>query len=189
MRIRLLRAAWLVAIAGSLGLPLAHADVYTWVDASGKVNISNLDPPPGARITNVVHLNPPKAPVVNEAAREAERQADMQALADRVAQLQDQVDNARRQPPAVEYRVVAAPPPPSYVNDYAGPPPDYAPQADYAYAGGCNPSWYGCAYGWGYPASFVVVRPPNGHRFNPGRGGRHMGPPPPMHAPGGMRKR
>ena len=28
---------------GVLALPLAHADIYTWTDETGRVNISNLD--------------------------------------------------------------------------------------------------------------------------------------------------
>ena len=41
----------LALLACALGLPCAQADVYTWVDASGNVNVSTLTPPEDARIT------------------------------------------------------------------------------------------------------------------------------------------
>ena len=34
---------------------LAQADVYTWKDASGRMNVSNLPPPEGAKVGHVVH--------------------------------------------------------------------------------------------------------------------------------------
>ena len=38
--------------------PGARADIYTWTDAGGRVNISNLAPPEGARVTSVLHETP-----------------------------------------------------------------------------------------------------------------------------------
>ena len=37
-------------LAAACALPRAHADIYTWTDESGRVNISNLAPPEGARV-------------------------------------------------------------------------------------------------------------------------------------------
>ena len=37
---------------------LAHADIFTWVDSSGQVNVSNLDPPAGVVVTNVIRDTP-----------------------------------------------------------------------------------------------------------------------------------
>ncbi len=120
-----MRVAFAVVLAGPFGLQLAHADVYTWVDAAGMVNVSNLDPPEGVRVIKTIRA--PKTTPREEAARDAARQAEVQALAARVQQLQDEVEQARRQPPVqVEYRAMPAPPGyPPYV-DYGPPPVQYA---------------------------------------------------------------
>ena len=90
MRARLLRAALAAVLAGTFGLQPAHADLYTWVDVSGRVNVSNLVPPEGVRITNVIPASPPKT-TTRDDAREAVREAEVQALTKRVRQLEDQV--------------------------------------------------------------------------------------------------
>ena len=90
MRTRLLRAALPAVLAGIFWLPPAYADLYTWVDASGGVNVSNLAPPEGVRITNVIPASPPKI-TTRDDAREAVRDAEVQALTKRVRQLEDQV--------------------------------------------------------------------------------------------------
>ena len=124
MHKRLFRAALSAVLASTFGLQLAHADIFTWVDASGRVNISNLDPPEGVRVTNVVHTIAPKAATPDDAAHEALRRLEVQALAERVRQLQSEVEAARRQAaPQVEYRVVQAPPVSPYAGDWTPPPP------------------------------------------------------------------
>jgi hypothetical protein len=90
IRTRLLRAALPAVLAGAFWLPAAHADVYTWVDASGGVNVSNLAPPERVRITNVIPASPPKS-TTRDDPREAVREAEVQALTKRVRQLEDQV--------------------------------------------------------------------------------------------------
>src|ERR1700688_2126151 len=90
MLTRILRAALPVVLAGTFGLQPAHADLYTWVDASGGVNVSNLAPPEGVRITNVIPASPPKTTTYDDA-REAARDAEVQALTKRIRQLEDQV--------------------------------------------------------------------------------------------------
>src|ERR1700687_3450705 len=90
MLTRLLQTTLPVVVAGTLGLQPAHADLYTWVDASGGVNVSNLAPPEGARITNVIPASPPKT-TTRDDPREAVRDAEVQALTKRVRQLEDQV--------------------------------------------------------------------------------------------------
>ena len=87
MLTRLLRVTLPALLAGTFGLEPAHADLYTWVDASGGVNVSNLAPPEGVRITNVI----PASPTATHDAREAVRDAEVQALAKRVRQLEDEV--------------------------------------------------------------------------------------------------
>ena len=55
----LLRASLPAILAGTFGLQLAHADIYTWVDASGSINVSNVAPPEGVRVTSVMHESAP----------------------------------------------------------------------------------------------------------------------------------
>jgi len=69
-----LRTALSVLVAGTLGLQLAHADIYTWADASGSVNVSNLEPPQGARVISVTHTSPADAAREN-ASRDAARRS------------------------------------------------------------------------------------------------------------------
>jgi hypothetical protein len=188
----LLRAAFAAALAGTIGLPLAHADIYTWVDPSGTINVSNLAPPEGARVTKVVHETAPKPAIRDDTARDAARQAEVLALAARVQQLQDEVDMARRQVPAqVEYRVIAPPPVMPYGADLAPPPAQYADYAGPPASVGCDVTWMDCGRWWGpgfYPASVVVLRAPNFRHVYPGYGGYRPGPKPPMRAPVGPRR-
>jgi hypothetical protein len=76
-------------LACTFGLQSAHADLYTWVDASGGVNVSNLAPPSGVRVTNVIVASAPKT--TNDYARDAARDAEVQALKERVRQLEDEI--------------------------------------------------------------------------------------------------
>src|SRR6266581_7624250 len=87
MPTRVLRVAFLIALGGTFGLQGAHADIYTWVDASGSINVSNLAPPDGVRVTSIMHASAPAA-TSDETDRDAARQAKTQALEDRVRQLE-----------------------------------------------------------------------------------------------------
>jgi hypothetical protein len=175
MRNRLLHAAFLVALAAIVRVPVAQADVYTWVDASGRINVSNLDPPAGVRVTGVARAKAPPSRPPDDAAREPLRQAEVKALADRVRQLQDEVEAVRAvpqqapPPPPVVYRVVTPPAMPYLVQR----PVPAMPYDDASSASGCNPSWSGCAFWWGPVFSTsVVVRRPAFHRFHDFRRGR-----------------
>lgn len=192
MRDVYLRVALLTALAGIGASTVAHGDVFTWVDNSGRVNVSNLEPPADARVTSVVHVDAPKVtPAAAAAAREARRQAEVAALAEQVRQLQDEVKAAQRPPPAPQprYRVAAAPPVPYAAGEWA---PDASP---YAYAptpgptAGCDPSWVGCAPFWGFPTSVIVLRTPGFHRFASSRGHRAFAARPPMRRMGAGRMR
>jgi len=162
---------WLVAGA-------AVADVYTWVDARGNVNVSNLTPPAGSRVTAVAHENP-AAIARAEAARMAAHAAEVLALSDRVAEL----ERAAAQP-------FRAPPPPFYAP--LPPAPPVAPQPQYTIstsppAGEEAPSTYGCAWVGCplllgpalYGAPIIIASNPLNRR---GRGGHrpHGGMPAPM---------
>ena len=175
MRTFLLKVALPAVLAITLDLQVAHADIFTWTDASGRINVSNLDPPAGVHVTSVLREKPVKPS--DAVRREDLRHAEVMALEERVRQLQDDVEAARQQAvqqqvaPRVVYNAVTSPPAPSY-----------APQMAYSYAEppgvqyGCDPSWAGCSLGW--PQAFltttVVVRNPRLHRFNAFKGGHRM---------------
>ena len=170
MRLLTLRAAPLL-LAGALAVPLAHADVYTWTDPSGRLNVSNIAPPEGVHVSSVVHEDPPRARPKSPPARDVE----VQALTERVAELEDQVVRAKQQPalPPVVYRP-APPAPPVQVNVTVMPsqpanayPPTYAGYSAYPYPGypglpydQCDPTIFGCPLGYGYPVGVVVLQTP-----------------------------
>src|SRR5438034_941623 len=137
-----------------------------------------------------MHESAPKIAPPSDSYREAARQAEVLALADRLRQLEREVEIARHPPPPPQYSVAPALPPVQYA--YAAPPPaqyDVTPQA----SSQCDPARTNCGpfgviYPFinPYPASVIVVRAPNFRRPPPGlvRGGRNPAPPPrpPMHA-------
>ena len=188
---RLVTAILPWALACSWGLQPARADIYTWTDAKGTVNISNVAPPEGTHITKIVQESPPEVIEARAAAAAAAREAEVQMLAARVRQLEYEADIARRQPPMVMY--APAPTPPSvvqYVMNVAPPQPSYGPNGNYG-SYGCDGSWGDCGSwnsGFYYPPSVFVVgvpafrnRPPfqRGHR--PGMQGQAA-----VRAPGRM---
>ena len=77
MLTRLLRVGLPAVLAGMLGVPPAHADIYMWIDASGVANVSNLAPPENAHVTSVIHASAPKATTSGDDAREASRHAEV----------------------------------------------------------------------------------------------------------------
>jgi hypothetical protein len=143
------------------------------------------------RVTNVVHMNAPKTAAPDDTAREALRQAEVQALAERVRQLQDDVAAARRDAARqAEYRAVQAAPAVAYGGDWLPPPVQYANVERPPVGPGCDPSWNGCGLWWGsgwYAPGVVFVRAPAFRRPHPVNGGRHFPPQPPVRAPGGGR--
>ncbi len=189
-----------VALGCAMGVSPAHADIYTWTDPNGRVNISNVAPPEGARVTSVLHEAPkperPQQPV------DTAPQPDVRALTDRVMQLEWELDQARRQPPPTAV-YAAAPPQPQYPPQpvpqysYPEPAPSYGSYGSY----GCDPSGLGCGLAWspwGYPASIVVVRSPGFHRppfhgmhrpVYPQPVRPHPGGPPGRPSAGGMNRR
>ena len=177
-------------LACTFGLQLAHADIYTWVDASGSINVSNLAPPDGVRVSSVMHESAPAIAARAEAAREAARQAEVQALAERVRQLEDIELTKGQAPPPADYRAI--PPPPAVIQYVVVPPPapyavNPAPPANI----GCDPGWIDCGL-WGmpgfYPTSIFLLRAPNFRHFHPGRGRHHFAVQPPMRGPGTLHR-
>ena len=158
----------------------AHADIYTWVDAKGNVNLSNLPPPEGTQVTNVFREDP-AVHARSEAARAAARADELKALSERVTQLEQDLDTAKREPPAVAYVppppvVIAAPNPPVFAQAIVAP-PTFTP----AYAD-CNDPWASCffpGYPGFYPSGVVVLNatPAHGpHRPRQGANDRHHRP-------------
>ena len=190
MLARIFPTALALTLACPLGIEPAHADIYTWIDKSGSINVSNLPPPDDVKVTNVMHEAPKPAP------RDASGDSpspDLQLLAERVRQLEQEVEFAKRQPPPMPYPI-AQPPPMAYP---VVPPPTVqyssvqyqiieSPTPSGGYAGpanyGCDPGW-DCGTWWGpgfYPPAVVVVGVPGFVRpFSP-RGGPRF----PMQKPG-----
>lgn len=175
----------LALLVCALGLPCAYADVYTWVDASGNVNVSNLTPPEDARITSVIPTLQKTAAQV-EADREAARRAEILVLNERVSRLQEEVEQARRQAPPIGYGYAPpppmpymAPPAPQYSN-WVPPDVSYAMDAPAQWSIDCSwPNYCGGGWGaWGYPAPIVVIGGGDFRRGGPRRGERPFAPTP-----------
>ncbi|HZI83061.1 MAG TPA: DUF4124 domain-containing protein [Casimicrobiaceae bacterium] len=177
MHIGFFRAGLVMMMVGMSAPPLARAEIYTWIDASGVTNVSNLPPPDGAKVTKVQHAPPPEIVAREDAARDAARRAETQALAERVRQLEADAASPARFAPPPDY-VPVAPPVIQYIIQAPSPPMQQTvevspPQSGYGY-GGCDPSWAGCALSW-FPGffPFVVVQPPL-HPMRPGHGAPKM---------------
>jgi uncharacterized protein DUF4124 len=171
-------------LAGLLLAHAAYADIYTWIDASGGMNVTNLEPPRGARVTKVVRA-PPARP--QEAESERPREAEVTALTERVRQLEDEIEAARRSapPPAppVVYPIVVVSPPPMVIAEANV---SYPPPAAPAY--GCEISWAGCALWWnpGFATQTFVGRPHGGRSFRPFNHGNKFPSRPSLWPPGGL---
>jgi hypothetical protein len=171
----------LLVAAGFVVQP-AQADIYTWTDKAGVINVSNLPPPESARVTKVTRAAPRDA-AREAAAVEAARQAEVRALADRVHQLQGELEQSRRDtPPPVAFVAPQMPyaPAPTYIVNVVSPPaPAYA-----APAGGCGYGFgWDCGFGFWpgfYTSSPVVIRGKHPHhhrRVGPVAGNQHLIPP------------
>jgi len=179
MVMRLLRIALPLALFGAFGLQTANADIYTWVDASGSVNVSNLAPPDGVRVISIMRSTPPAA-TSGETDVDAARQT--KALEDRVRQLENELSR-QEAPPPVAYQPIVVPPVVQYILE---PPPvfvQYAvsetPPANY----GCDPGLLDCGLGWApgfYPASVVVLPAPAFRHLRPVPHGHNVGAHSPM---------
>jgi hypothetical protein len=158
-------------LALSFAAPIARAEIYTWIDASGVTNVSNLPPPDGVKVTKVQRSLPPEILAREDAARDAARQAEAQALAARVRQLEDE---ARQMPPPDYRPVLPAPPVIQYIVQAPQPPmqqtveitqPAYGSYGYGGYGYGCDPSWFGCWWPGFYPG-VIVVGPSNSRNNN-----------------------
>jgi len=152
-RVKLWSAA-LAGLAGVLACTSSHGEIYGWVDDSGHVTYSNLAPPKSARVFDQIEETPidPAALAQSQAAA---REAQLQALNERVQQLERQLKQGQQAPAPVSYA-----PPPSM-----------------AAAAGCDPQVYDCLawdspiyYSIGLPARWPSYRHGEFH----GRGSRHF---------------
>lgn len=191
MLTRLLWTLLPAMLASAMIVQPAYADVYTWVDRSGSINVSNLAPPDGAHVTNVIHASPEEIAAREAAVREAARQAEVQALAERVRQLEGEVHLASLPPPPlVQYRAAPQPPMVQYIADPTPPAMQYNPYAAPAANYGCDASSIDCG-SWGsygfypgfYPASVILLRVPSFRRPQPHRDGNRYA----VHQPMPMR--
>jgi len=187
MLTRMLGRALLAVAAGPLAFHCAYADIYTWVDASGAVNVSNLTPPSGARVTSVT-----QTPAKGTDSGAATREAELQAMKERIRNLELEVELATRQPPPVPIDYRPGP------TDYRAPPIDYRPApapiiVPYASEPMSWPMGYpanvapqpvsdcpwNCGLAFGspinpyYAPTVIVVRVPSVRGGHPGHRGRH----------------
>jgi hypothetical protein len=159
--------AWMLSatLFGAVVSHAAHADIYTWTDKSGLVNISNLPPPDGVKPTRVMKELPKPPEEVRIAAIEADRRAEVQMLESRVRQLEREADMARSTPPPMAYMPPPQPMPSvNYVMNVA-PPQQQGPgwNSGYGYGQGyCDngwSDWSDCNYSYGggfYPGFYGV---------------------------------
>jgi hypothetical protein len=176
-RRRIRQFSFAMGLVTVFGWTSAHADIYTWVDASGNVNLSNRPPPEGARVTSV-YREDPAVHATADAARAAAARDELKALNERVTQLERDLDAANdRPPPAPIVYAPPAPPPVAYPPVIAQTivvpsPPSYAD---------CSTPWAGCFspdnFGF-YPGGIVVVSAPASHRFDANHRGPHVRRPP-----------
>jgi hypothetical protein len=181
-RARFLPTFLAIAAAAAVAIGPARADIYTWVDAKGIINVSNLTPPEGVTVKSITPT-PPRDPAREAAALEAQRQDEIRALNDRVRDLQNELEQSRRDVPGP----MAYPPPFAYMPpmpmQYANPEPpatyvvNMFPQPQ---APGCDYSLFDCGYGWGpgfYPVVVVANNNKPFRRHAPFFGPRSVVPP------------
>jgi hypothetical protein len=141
------RALPVLTLAGLAALFAAGpcaAEIYGWVDASGQVTYSNLPPPDGVRVTDVIH----DTPMSPKGLAEAAHQSEVSMLNDRIRLLELEMARSQRQ-----------------VVDYPAPPP--APPGV-----ACGPE--DCAGDWGpfYTTGFLYAGPYRGFHDRYGYWGR-----------------
>ena len=135
---------------GALAPAVASAEIYGWVDPSGDVTYSNLPPPKNARVFDVIKETPPPSPEA-QAAAEAAHRSQMDALNDKVHQLEREMQMQRQLAAAPPY-----PPPGPYSSGSSGYGPSYTgAYAPPDYGVGCDSDYYDCNL-WDGPAYYSV---------------------------------
>ena len=172
MLTRLLRAVLPPILICTFGVRTAEADIYRWIGADGVVTYSDESPPKGIQAEVVVtERAAPRSTQSDAAAASARRDAELQALSERIREL-ERAAIARSQVPAgMPYQEAPYPP--------ASPP-------DSGYS--CDPARLDCPP-WYAPTGIVVVTPPAFGRFVPFRRRAQGSFVRPMRAGGGFRRR
>jgi len=150
----------LAGLAGALALLAgapAQAEILGWVDAAGNVTYSNMPPPKDARVIDQIEEEPvdPQALARAQAAAAALHASQLQALNDRVRELEQQLKQNQRAAAPVIYPV--APPVPPGIN--------------------CDSQYYDCG-AWDGPVYYTIglpfVLPPRHHPEGRPRGPRRL---------------
>src|SRR4051812_16249454 len=131
MSSRLLTTIVPVMAVCAFALRDANADIYAWTDQSGNMTLSDVPPPKGVRVLEVVSEPPPGTAARSEtyAPRNSAHDAhDVRILAERVRVLERQVDLASSEQAASAAQYQAAP----------------SPQPTY----GCQRVWADCWWWW-----------------------------------------
>lgn len=130
----------LLPLATFMALRPASADIYTWTDASGQTTYSDTPPPRNANLIGILRAPPPAEDAGT--ARQAAQQAELQAMGERIRQLERDV---RERDFRLSNPLPAPPPVP-----YTGPAP------------ACEPGGFACGP-WGPPflsgPVVTIVRP------------------------------
>jgi hypothetical protein len=93
----------LVTVGLSAAVPAQQ--IYGWTDSNGEVTYSNLPPPKGAKVTDVI----PNTPLSPAAVQEAAQRSEISALNDRIRLLE--LEQARNKREVVDYPATPAGPP------------------------------------------------------------------------------
>jgi hypothetical protein len=144
--------AALLVVAGGLTCAPVGAEIVGWVDDSGNVTYTNMTPPRGAKVVDRIAEDPPdpRAKVPADAAA----QAQLQALNDRVRDLELQLRQG-------------SPPPPSPWDQ-----PAYAPPPVALAGSGCDAAFYDCNL-WSGPPVYTLYTYGPGFGYYRQRGQRH----------------
>lgn len=112
---------------------ICWAEIYGWIDSNGVVTYSNLPPPGGVDVTQVIHEDPAS----HKAAADAAQRAENDALKDRLRLLEWEMSRSQRVP--TEYS--PAPPPASAPADLGCGPYGYDDCNTYLYWNGWWPRY------------------------------------------------
>ena len=140
-----MRRLSILAFVSAVVAAPACADIYTWVDGNGVTNVSNLAPPANVHVAAVTVERTPASSARADAAREAARMAELQALSDRVRQLETEAQTIVPAPLAASSAPVVVAPVYVPVPVAASAPvvlPYVQPMPTLASA--CDPAWLGC---------------------------------------------
>ena len=150
--------ALFVLLAGCLTAATSAQQIYGWTDSNGVVTYSNLPPPKGVKVTDVI----PDKPLSPASIQEAARRSEIDALNDRIRLLE--LEQARSKREVVDY--VAEPAQPL--------------------TAGCSMNAYGdCSSDWApyYTSGFLYGTGERRHRDNGNGNRRGEGPGHPAHTP------